>query len=229
MTTQIATARSAPIRSRPRGSFAASAAAGIAFVSAWVTGLSVWPSNLSVSASGAQVVSAYADHQAVAATQYVLVEGVAAIALAVVVIGLVRAAGRRGAGRLGRVVGFAGIGAVIVSLVECVLGLLLTGDVVPDREPDRAGALFHLINRLDGAKMLALAAMALAGAGLARRSSLLPRWLGPLAALLAVAMTASGVGFLLLNSALTQTAAASLLLLLIWVAGTGVALGRRSR
>jgi hypothetical protein len=42
-------------------------------------------------------------------------------------------------------------------------------------------------------------------------------------------MTASGVGFLVLNSTLTQAAAASLLLLLIWVAGTGVALGRRSR
>ena len=64
---------------------------------------------------------------------------------------------------------FAGIGAVPVSLVECVLGLILAGGAVPAGQTGRAGTLFHLINRIDGAKMLALAAMALAGVGLARR------------------------------------------------------------
>ena len=48
---------------------------------------------------------------------------------------------------------------------------------MPYREAGRAGTLFHLINRMDGAKMLALAALAVAGVGLARRA-LLPRWLG---------------------------------------------------
>src|SRR5215207_5786563 len=91
-----------------------------------------------------------------AAPRYLLVEGLAAIALALVVL--------------------AGIGAVTVSLVECALGLVLAA-AVPDGETGRAGTLFHLINRMDGAKMLALAAMALAAAGLARRSGVLPRWL----------------------------------------------------
>jgi hypothetical protein len=195
---------------------------------AWVTGLAVWPSNLDVAASGAKVVSAYTGHQRVAVTQYLLVEGLAAIALAVVVIALGRAARQHGAGRLGSVVALAGVGAVTVSLVECALGLLLAAAAVPDGETNRAGTLFHLINRLDGAKMLALAAMALAAAGLARRSGLSPRWLGYVAALLAAAMTASGVGYLLLNNTLALAAAVSLPLLLVWVAATGVALGRRS-
>jgi hypothetical protein len=229
MTTHMATAPSAPMRSRAGGSLTASAAAAIAFVAAWVTGLLVWPSNLNVSASGPKIVSTYAGHQAVAVTQSVLVEGAAAVALGVVVIAVARAAARRGAGGLGRVVAFAGLGAVAVSLVQCVLGLVLASGVVPDGETARAGTLFHLINRMDGIKMLALAAMALAAVGLARGGKVLPRWLGHVAALLAAAMTASGVGYLLLDNTLAQAAAASLALLLIWVAGTGVSLGRRSR
>jgi hypothetical protein len=228
MTTQTATAPSTPIRSRHRGMLAAPAAAGIAFVVAWLTGLAVWPSTLDASASSVKVVSAYIGHEAVAMTQDLLVEGLAAIALAVVVIALGRAARRRGAERLGRAVVLAGIGAVIVSLVQCALTLVLAGAAVPDGETGRAAALFHLINRLDGAKMLALAAMALAAVALARRGGPLPRWLGYVAAPLAAAMIASGVGYLVLNNTLAQAAALSLPLLLIWVAATGVTLGRRT-
>jgi hypothetical protein len=121
---------------------------------------------------------------------------------------------------------FAGIGAAIVSMVQCALGLLLAGVAVPDGATGRAGTLFDVINRMDGAKMLALAAMAVAGIGLTRRSNLLPRWLGYVAAVLAVAIITSGVGYLLLNPTLARAAAVSLPLLLIWVAATGVTLGR---
>ena len=103
---------------------------------------------------------------------------------------------------------FAGICAVIVSLGECALGLLLAGDAVSNGETNRAGALFHLINRMDGAKMLVLAALALAGAGLARRG-VLSHWLGYVAGPLAAAMIASGIGYLLLNNTLAQAAAVS--------------------
>jgi hypothetical protein len=143
------------------------------------------------------------------------------------VIALERASGWRGADRLGRVVVFAGIGAAVVSLIECALGLLLAGVAVPDGETGRAGTLFHLIDRLDGAKMLALAAMALAGVGLARGRGVLPRWLGDVAALLAAAMIVSSLGYLLPNNTLALAAAVSLPLLLIWVAATGVTIGRR--
>jgi hypothetical protein len=76
------------------------------------------------------------------------------------------------------VAGVAGVGAAVVSLVQCALGLWLAGWAVPDGEAGRAGALFAAINRLDGVKMLALAAMAAGGAALVRRTHLLAGWLG---------------------------------------------------
>jgi hypothetical protein len=204
MTTQTAIAPGAPIRSPRRELLTAPAVAGIGFAVAWVTGLAVWPSNLDVAASGATVVSAFTGHQGVAVTQYLLVEGLAAIALAVVVIALGGAARRSGARRLASVVALAGLGAVTVSLVECALGLVLAGSAVPHREAGRAGTTFHLINRLDGAKMLALAALALVGLALARRGGLLPRWLGYVAAALAAAMVVSGAGYLVLSDTLSR-------------------------
>jgi hypothetical protein len=79
------------------------------------------------------------------------------------VIALGRAAHRRKTGRLG-------LAAAALSALECAPGLLLTGFVAPDRGTERAGRLFGLINRLDGVKMFALAALAVAGVALARTS-----------------------------------------------------------
>jgi hypothetical protein len=228
MTTQIMTTPPTPTRSRRRALVTVPAAAGIAFVAAWVTGLALWPTNLAVNAPDASVLTAYAGHRGVAVTQNLLVEGLAAIALAIVVIALGRATAPRGARRLGRVAVLAGISAAIVSLIQCALGLWLVGAAVPDGDADRAGVLFDVINRMDGVKMLALAAMASAAAGLTRHSGPLPRWLAYTAALLSAALIASGIGYLLLNDTLAQAAATSLPLLLIWVAGAGLALGRRS-
>lgn len=104
---------------------------------AWVTGLAVWPANLDVAASGAKLVSAYTGHQVVAVTQYLLVEGLAAIVLAVVVIASARATRQDGAGRLGSVVALAGIGAVTVSLIECALGLLLAAADIAEDDAQR--------------------------------------------------------------------------------------------
>jgi hypothetical protein len=202
------------------------AIAGVTFVAAWLAGLAAWPTNPSVTASNATVMSAYAGHRGVAVTQYVLVEGLAAVALAVVVVALGRATRQHGAGPLGRVAVLAGIGAATVSLIECALGLWLAVAVVPDGQTNRAGVVFDLITRLDGVKMLGFAVMALAAVGLGRRGGLLPRWLGYTAAALAAAMTASGIGYLLPNNTLAQAAAVSLPLLLIWVVGTGLVLGR---
>jgi hypothetical protein len=204
------------------------AVAGIAYTAAWLLGLAVWPSNLDVAASNVKVVATYSAHQGAAMTQYAFVEGVAAIALAFVVVALGRAARRRGADRLSGVTVVAGLTAAALSLVQCALGLLLAGSVAPDREAERAGRLFDLINRLDGVKMFALAAMAVAGIGLVRRA-VLPRWLGYTAALLTVALLSSGAGYLLLNTTLAQAAIVSGPLRLVWVTGAGVALARTIR
>jgi hypothetical protein len=228
MSTQTAAALHPDRRSR-RWRTTAPALAGLAYAGAWVAGLAVWPSNLDVAASGAKVVSTYTGHQGAAIAQYLLVEGAAAIALAVVAIALARAAVRGGALRAGWLTGLAGGAAAIVSLIQCGLGLRLVGGAVPGGETARAGALFHLINRMDGAKMLVLATMALTGLAVVRDTDLLPRWLRYNAALLVASLTASGVGYLLLSNGLAQAAAVSLPLLLVWVAVTGVTLGHTSR
>jgi hypothetical protein len=204
------------------------AVAGIAYSTAWALGLAVWPSNLDVDATNVKVVATYSAHQGAAITQYLLVEGLAAITLGVVVTALGRAARRREAGEAGVATVVAGLTATALSLVQCALGLLLAGSVAPDGETDRAGRLFDLINRMDGVKMFALAAMAVAGVGLVRRA-VLPRWLGYTAAFLTVALIASGAGYLLLNTTLAQAAFVSLALLLVWVTGAGIALARTSR
>jgi hypothetical protein len=211
MTTQtVATAPSTPVGRRGRSLLKAPAVAGIAYTTAWVIGLAVWPSNLDVAASNVKVVATYSAHQGAAMTQYLLIEGLAAIALAVVVFALV-----------------AGLTAVAISLAQCVLGLMLAGSVAPDGKTVQAGRLFDLINRMDGVKMFALAAMAVAGVGLVRRA-VLPRWLGYTAAFLAVALIASGAGYLLLNTTFAQAVFVSGPLLLVWVTGAGVALARTS-
>jgi len=227
MTTQAATAPRTPPRPRSRALITVPASAGIAYVAAWAIGLALWPTNLALDASDRTVVTAYTEHRGAAVTQDLFVEGLAAIALAVVVIALGRAAREPAVGPLGHVAVIAGIGAALVSMLQCVLGLLLAGAAGAGGDAGRAGALFDLINRMDGAKMLALAVMALAAVGLGRRG-LLPRWLGYNGAMLTAALTASGVGYLLLNDTLAQAAAVSLPLLLVLVAGVGVALGRRS-
>jgi hypothetical protein len=223
------TAATAPGMSVGRRSWiTAPAVAGVAYTAAWLLGLAVWPSNLDVAATNVKVVATYSAHQGAAMTQYLLIEGVAAIALAVVVTSLGMAARRRGAGQLGRVTVVAGLSAVAISLAQCALGLLLAGSAAPDGEADRAGRLFDLINRMDGVKMFALAAMAAAGFGLVHRK-VLPRWLGYTAAILTVTLIASGAGYVLLSTTLAQTVFVSGPLLLVWVTGTGVTLGRMSR
>ena len=231
MTTTTQPAATAPAMAlgrRSRVLLTAPAVAGIACITAWVLGLAVWPSNLDVAATNVKIVTTYSGHERAAVTQYLLVEGLAAIALAVVVIALGQAARPRGAERLGQATVVAGLLAAALALAECALGLLLAGSAAPDGETHRAGRLFDLINRLDGVKMFALAAMALASVGLVRRS-VLPRWLGYTAALLTVALIASGTGYLLLNATLTQAVFVSGPLLLVWVTGVGLALAQASR
>ena len=224
---KTATARTKSI-GPSHGSITATALAAIGYSTVWVVGLAIWPSNLDVRASNAKVLVTYSAHQGAALAQYLLIEGVAAIALAVVVTILGQAARRHGVGRLGAVAVVAGLTAAALSLIQCALGLLLAGFVARDGEIARAGLLFDLINRMDGVKMLALSAMALAGVGLARRA-VLPRWLGYAAAFLTVALVASGAGYLLVNTTLAAAVFVSGPLLLVWVTGTGVALARPSR
>lgn len=115
-----------------------------------------------------------------------------------------------------------------VSWAELALGTWLISGLVPDRRTATAGAVYHAITRMDGAKMFLLGAMALAISQLARRSPILPRWLAPLGALLAAALVTSGLGYLLLAPGLASAAYVSGVLLLIFVSATGIALRWRA-
>ncbi len=199
------------------------ALAGVAYTLVWVVGLLIWPSNLDVTASGSAVLATFVGHRSVALVQYLLVEGAAAIALAGVVLALGRAASRAAAREAGRVAVVAGLTAAALSLTQCLLGVILIGSAVSGGDASRAGTIFDLISRMDGAKMFALAVLAVAGVALARRK-VLPRWLGIVGGVLALALMVSGIGYLLLISPLALAAAASLLLLLLWVTGVGVTL-----
>jgi hypothetical protein len=78
-----------------------------------------------------------------------------------------------------------------------------------------------VIDRLDGVKILALAALAATGAALARRTGVPPAWLGYIDVLLAAALVVSGVGYLLPSSSPTPAAFVPGRLLLVWMT-TGV-------
>jgi hypothetical protein len=214
------------------------ALAGIAYAVAWLAGLSIFSSSATVRTTGAKVLAADAGHQAAAATQFVLTEGASAVFLAVVVIAIGRAGLRTAGGRPAWAAGTAraawvtmtaGLAAVAISLVQCVLGVYLTTSVVPAGHVTAAGDLTDAISRLDGVKMLVLAVLALAGVALARRTPVLPGWLSYAGVALAVAIVVSGVGYLLLIDSLALAAWASLPLLLVWVTGSGIALGRAGR
>ena len=87
--------------------------------------------------------------------------------------------------------------------------------------PGTAGMLYEAVNRLDGVKMFALAILGLAAAA----SGVLPRWLRYTGIALAVAMVASGVPYVLLLQGGAVLAYVSGPLLLLFITGTGIALG----
>jgi hypothetical protein len=205
------------------------AAAGLAYTASWLAGLTVSPSSTNVRATGAEVIAGYAGHQAAGITQYLLTEGTASLALAVVAAAVGRAGLRAGAGRAARLTAGAGLAAAAIALVQCALGLYLVMSAVPADHVGAAAAVSETVSRLDGVKMFVLATMAAAGTVMARQTGLLPRWLRWTGVALVIAIVASGVGYALLNDAFALAAWASLPLLLVWVTGAGMVLGRRAR
>lgn len=202
------------------------AVVGIGYSASWIVGLSVWPSNLSVTSTHAQVLAAFDAHRSAAAVQYLFTEGLPAIGIGVVSLALGRALARTGADGRARFVRTVGLLAATISLVQTVLGLLLAGSAVPSGDLNRVGLLFEAVNRLDGVKMFLLAALAL-GAGALVRSGALPKWLGTgVGIALAAAIAASGIGYLLLNPTMAVFAWLSLPLLLVWITGGAILLGR---
>ncbi|MFZ2044719.1 MAG: hypothetical protein WAV12_12065, partial [Trebonia sp.] len=161
--------------------------------------------------------AALAGHGTAVAAQYALTEGLPAAGLAIVSIALARAARRSGAAAAARVALIAGVAAALISLTQFALGAVLAGTA----SPGTAHLLYDAVNRLDGVKMLALAILGLAAAA----SGALPRWLRFTGIALAIAITASGLAYLLLLQNLAILAVPAGVLLLVFITGTGIALG----
>jgi hypothetical protein len=190
---------------------------GIAFTLSWIAGLSVAAPSPSLTASGAEIVAAFTGHETAVAAQFALTEGLPAVGLAVVSVALARAALRSGAVLAARLACITGVAAAVISLLQFVLGIVLAGTSAPGT----AHTLYEVVNRLDGVKMFALAILGLAGAA----AGVLPRWLRYTGIALATAMASSGVPYALLVQGGAVLAYLSGPLLLLFITGTGIALG----
>jgi hypothetical protein len=214
MTQQAATGDQAGAWSRIARS--PSAAAGIGYTVAWLISLVVGAPTPNV--------AAFAGHDWPVIVNLVLSEGIAAVALAVLVLMAARAGRRAGRRRAGLAVAVFGVAAAAVSWAELMLAAWLQFGPVASGHATVAGTLWSAIQRIDGAKMFVLAAMAVALAVLSLASVALPRWLAPLALLLAACLVISGLGYVLLANALSDAVFVSGILLLAVVTATGVTL-----
>ncbi|MFF9505426.1 hypothetical protein ACF1BU_18705 [Streptomyces sp. NPDC014724] len=201
-------------------------AAGYVHAAAWILGLAAaWGATPEVGDTHAGITTAYADRPVQVVVQALLVHGVAAVGLLVVGSGLLDRA-RRTDNTAARSAGWAARVAGALACVQLVVELIAVSGA-DTASPGRTGALFEAVQRADGVKMFALAALAAAACVASRHGTLLRRWEVVIGWVLAATITASGIGYLLLSTTLTPAAFLSLPLLLIWIAALGAALGRR--
>lgn len=200
-----------------RGPLNVPTVAGAGFLVAWVAGLSVPVPTPGFGASGSEIVAAYAGHESAAAVQFLLTEGLPPAALALVPLALARAAGWS---RAGRVAAVAGLAAAAVSFAQFLFGMAL----VAASSPGAAHGWLEALNRADGVKMFLLATVGVAGA----LAGALPRWLAATGLALAVAIAGSGIGYALLLTGVATLAYVSLPLLILFITGAGIALGRKA-
>lgn len=200
--------------------------ASAAYISAWLVGLAVWPGTPGVNASPTHVADAYAAHHGLAIVQYVLVEGVAGMALGAMVLLIGLGLGANGKRRARTIVLISGLSATTISLAQAGLGVVMAAGAAHSASTQSTADLFDLLNRMDGVKMLLLAAMVASVVNAGRRPRLLPGWLHAVGWALIAALVLSSVGYLLLSGTLAMVAALSLALLLVWVPAAAVTFSR---
>ena len=191
--------------------------AGLGYTLSWSAGLAVPAPSPGFGASGTGIVAALAGHGPALAAQYALTEGLPAAGIAVIAVALARLARRSGATAAARFALVAGLTAAVISAVQFGLGLALAATSAPGP----AHLLYTSVNRLDGVKMLALAVLGVAAATMIA----LPRWLRWAGIALAVTITCSGLVYLLLVASLAAAAGPALVLLLVFMTGSGIMTG----
>jgi hypothetical protein len=197
---------------------------GIGYSLSWIAGLAVPAPSPRFGAAGTEVVAALARPGPAVATQFALTEGLPAAGIVVVSVALARIARRRGAAGgvslAGRLALVSGLVAAIISALQFGLGIALT----VTSAPGPAHLLYASVDRLDGAKMLALAVLGAAAAAI----TALPRWLRYTGIALAVTITCSGLVYLLLVASLAAAAGPALVLLLAFMTGCGIMVGMKA-
>ena len=193
---------------------------GLGYSLSWIAGLAVPAPSPGFGAPGAEVVAALAGHGPAIVTQFGLTEGLPAAGIAVISVALARTARRSGATMAGRFALVSGLAAAIISAVQFGLGVALTVTAAPGP----AHLIYASVDRLDGAKMLALAVLGAAAATM----TVLPRWLRYTGIALAVAITCSGLVYLLLVASLAAAAGPALVLLLAFMTGCGIIIGMKA-
>ncbi len=194
---------------------------GLGYSLSWIAGLAVPAPSPRFGAPGAEVVAALAGHGPAVAAQFALTEGLPAAGIAVISVALARTARQHGAAGgvsvPGRFALVSGLVAAIISALQFGLGMAL----IATSAPGPAHLLYASADRLDGAKMLALAVL---GAAVAAMTAL-PRWLRYTGIALAIAMACSGLVYLLLIASLAAAAGPALVLLLAFMTGCGIMIG----
>jgi len=190
--------------------------AGVGYSLSWIAGLAVPAPSPGFGASGTEIVAALSGHGPAVVAQF-MTEGLPAAGIAVVAVALARAARHSGSTAAARFALVAGLAAAVISAMQFGLGLALTATSAPGP----AHLLFTSVDRLDGVKMLALAVLGAAAATMIA----LPRWLRWTGIALAVAITCSGLVYLLLIAPLAAAAGPALVLLLAFMTGCGIMTG----
>ena len=226
-TPAVAARKPAADSARARRMLTVPGVVGIGYSLSWIAGLSVPAPSPKFSASGSQIITALAGHGPAVALQFALTEGLPAAGIAVTSIALVRAtrsqATRSQAG-LSRLMLITGGIAAVISFLQFVVGMTLAVTTNPaTTHPATAHLLYSAIDRMDGVKMLTLAVLGVAGAA----ATVLPRWLRYTGAALGVAIAAAGIVYLLLLQSLTVAAGPALVLLLVFITGSGLVLGTK--
>jgi hypothetical protein len=176
------------------------------YVVAWRLGLVIAPSAPAIDASALAVHRFYLGHTAAAVVQSLLVHGVAGLALLLLAVDLRRVLRSRAGRSLTTAATGAGVIAGVVSLIQVVCMVVLAAGIAT-ATPERTLRLVQVIDTADAAKLLAW-------------------WLCMVGAVLAPLLPISGATFVLDQPGLYGALYISLPLLLVWVAGAGVAIGR---
>lgn len=200
--------------------------AGLVYVGAWILGLLVAPSAPSQTASDAEVQAFFVNHHSATLIQALLVHGIAGIAFGVFVVALARllVAPRSNAARSLFLV--AGLGAVVVSLVQVGLEIALNRHIAGGGAADTTTTLFHAVNIADTVKLILLGIAIASATRLAAEAGALARWLRWLGYALLPILVVGGLAFVVDSGALTALLDLSLVLLLLWVAAVSVVIGR---